>query len=125
MYDRVKIIIDAFERGVFEYGGCPKIDVNHDLKTYGLTDNELQIFKELFNYANPNELWNDLIYTDKEKYVELSNNLKTKQKVLDEQTDIKTGVELERSLNLVNTVEDILATLVKKEKCMVQKYEMI
>ena len=125
MYDRVKIIIDAFERGVFEYGGCPKIDVNHDLKTYGLTDNELQIFKKLFNYASPNELWNDLIYTDKEKYVELSNNLKTKQKVLDEQTDIKTGVERERLLNLVNTVEDILATLGRKEICMVQKYEMI
>ena len=121
----MRIIIDAFARGVFEYGGCPKINVNHDLETYGLTDNELQIFKKLFNYASPSELWNDLTYTDKEKHVEPLNDLKTKQKVLDEQTDIKTGVELERSLNLVNTVEDILANLVKKEKCMVQKYEMI
>ena len=49
---------------MFEYGGCPRIDVNYDLETYGLTDKELQMFKKLFNYANPNELWNDLMYTD-------------------------------------------------------------
>ena len=49
----MKIIIDAFERGVFEYGGRPRTDVNYDLETYGLTDKELQMFKKLFNYANP------------------------------------------------------------------------
>ena len=64
MYDGVKIIIDAFERGVFEYEGRPKIYVNYDVETYDLTDKELQMFKKLFNYANPNELWNDLMYTD-------------------------------------------------------------
>ena len=64
LYDRVKIIIGAFERVVFDYGGHTKIDVNYDLETYGLSDKELQMFKKLFNYANPNELWNDLMYTD-------------------------------------------------------------
>ena len=33
LYDGAKIIIDAFERGVFEYGGRPRTDVNYDLET--------------------------------------------------------------------------------------------
>ena len=86
---------------------------------YGLTDNKLQMFKKLFNYANPSELWNDLMYTDEEKYVELLNDLKIKQKVLN---DIKTGTESERLVNLVNTVEDILDNVRGKRDSMVQKY---
>ena len=62
LYDRMKIIIGAFERVVFHYGGHTKIDVNYDLETYGSTDKELQMFKKLFNYANPNKLWNYLMY---------------------------------------------------------------
>ena len=58
LHGGVKIIIDAFERGVFEYGGCPRTDVNYDLETYGSTNKEFQMFKKLFNYANPNTLWN-------------------------------------------------------------------
>ena len=80
------------------------------------------MFKKLFNYANPSELWNDLMYTDEEKYVELLNDLKIKQKVLNKQIDIKTGTESERLVNLVNTVEDILDNVRGKRDSMVQKY---
>ena len=80
------------------------------------------MFKKLFNYANPSELWNDLMYTDEEKYVELLNDLKIKQKVLNEQIDIKTGTERERLVNLVNTVEDILDNVRGKRDSIVQKY---
>ena len=45
---------------------------------------------------------------DKEKHDELLNNLKIKQTVLNEQIDIKTGVERRWLENLANTVEDIL-----------------
>ena len=96
MYDGVKIIINAFERGVFKYGGRPRTDVNYDLETYGLTDKELEIFKKLFNYANPKELWNELLYTDRGKYAELLNDLKIKQKILDKQICIKNGIKYER-----------------------------
>ena len=41
----------------------------------------------------PNELWNELLYTDRGKYAELLNDLKIKQKILDKQTGIKTGIE--------------------------------
>ena len=108
LYDGVKIIIDGFERGVFEYGGRPRLDVDYDFETYGLTKKELQMFKNFFNYTNPNELWNELMYTDWEKYVELSNDLKTKQRVLNEEIDTKTGIERERLVNLVNTIKYIL-----------------
>ena len=33
LHDRVKIMMHAFERRVFEYGGRPRIDVNYDLET--------------------------------------------------------------------------------------------
>ena len=52
MHDGVKIIIDAFERGVFEYGGRPRIDINYDSGTYGLTDKEMQMFRKLFTCGN-------------------------------------------------------------------------
>ena len=108
--------MDASERGVFEYGGRPRIDVNYyDLETYGLTNKKLKIFKKLFNYANLNELWNDLMYTDREKYFELLNDLKIKQEVLDKQINIKTGIKRKRSVNLVNNVEDILDNIREKK----------
>ena len=49
----MKIIIDAFEKRVFEYGGRPRIDINHDSETYGLTDKEMQMFGKFFRYDNP------------------------------------------------------------------------
>ena len=48
------------------------------------------------------------MYTDWEKYVELLNDLKIKQRVLNEETDTKTGIERERLVNSVNTVKYIL-----------------
>ena len=33
LYDGAKIVIDAFERGVVEYGGRPRTYVNYDLET--------------------------------------------------------------------------------------------
>ena len=59
------------------------------------------MFKKLFNYANPNTLWN-------------RKKIKIKKKVLDEQINIKTGTERERLVNLVNTVEDILDNIREK-----------
>ena len=82
-----------------------------------MTDKELQIFKELFSYGNPNELWNALMDADKEKYVELLNALKIKQNVLNKQIDKKTGIERERLVSLVNTVENIFDSL-KENKPM-------
>ena len=45
----------------FEYGGQPVIDVDYDVDsgTYGLTTKKLQMFKELFKYDKPNELWKE------------------------------------------------------------------
>ena len=107
LYDGIKIIEVAFVRQVFSYGGRSKIDVDYDLETYGLTKREFEIFKNLFSYDNPNELWNALMDTDKEKYAELLNDLKIKQNLLDEQINIKTDIERERLVSLVDTVEDI------------------
>ena len=54
---------------------------------------------------------------DKEKYVELLNDLKIKQNVLNKQIDKKTGIERERLVSLVNTVENIFDSL-KENKPM-------
>ena len=108
LYDGLEIIIDAFERRVFEYEGRPVIDLDYDSGAYGLTTKELQMFKKLFKYDNLNKLWKALMDADKEKHDELLNNLKIKQTVLNEQIDIKTGVERRWLENLANTVEDIL-----------------
>ena len=84
--------MDAFEKQIFEYRGCPKIDVDYDLDAYNLTDKELQMFKKIFKYDNPNELRIALIDVDEKKY-EFKNDLKITQNVLNEQIDkIKTGV---------------------------------
>ena len=53
MYNGLNIIVDAFEKQIFEYEDRPKIDVDYDLDTYDLTDKELQLFKKLFKYNNP------------------------------------------------------------------------
>ena len=73
LHDGLKIIIGAFERGVFEYSGCPQIDINYDSETYGLTDKEMQMFGKHFSYGNPNKLWNTLMDAGEEKYAELLN----------------------------------------------------
>ena len=70
-YDGLKMIVDPFERQVFEYRGRPQTDVNYDLETYGLTDKELQMFKKLFKSDNPDELWNVLMDGDRREYDEL------------------------------------------------------
>ena len=111
MHDGVKIIIDAFERGVFEYGGRPRIDINYDSGTYGLTDKEMQMFRKLFTCGNHIKLWNALMDADQVNHAKLLNDLKMKQKVLNEQINIKTSIERERLVNLVNTIEDILDSI--------------
>ena len=56
LYNGLNIIVDAFERRVFEYGGCPETDADYGSGTYELTDRELQTIKKLFKYDNPDEL---------------------------------------------------------------------
>ena len=51
-----------------KYGGLPRIDINYDSETYGLTDKEMQMFRKLFSYGNPNKLWNILMDANEEKY---------------------------------------------------------
>ena len=95
LYNGLNIIMDAFEKRIFEYGGCPKIDVDYETSsdTHDLTDRELQMFKKCFRYDNPNELRDALIDADEKKYYELKNDIKIKQNVLNEQIKIKIGVE--------------------------------
>ena len=45
MYNGLNIIVDAFEKQIFEYGARSRIDVDYDSDAYGLTDKELQMFK--------------------------------------------------------------------------------
>ena len=56
----------------------------------------------------PNKLWNTLIDANEEKYAKLLYDLQIKQKVLNEQINIISGIQRKRLVNLVNTVEDIL-----------------
>ena len=48
LYNGLNIIMDAFEKQVFEYGGYSRIDVG-----YGLTNKELQMFKKILNMITP------------------------------------------------------------------------
>ena len=109
MYNGLNIIVDAFERRVFEYGGRPKTDVDYGSGTYELTDRELQTFKKPFKYDNPDELRDAFMDADKKEYVEFLNN----QTILKDQIKSKIGVERTRLKNLVNTVEDILDSAIK------------
>ena len=106
--------MNAFERGVFEYGGRPQLDIDYDSGTYDLTGKELQMFNKLFKYDNPDKLWNALMDADKEKYDELLSDLKIKQIVLEEQIDIKTGTERRTLEKLADTVKDNLVSVREK-----------
>ena len=114
LYDWLGIIVNAFERGVFEYGGRPQLDIDYDSGTYDLTGKELQMFNKLFKYDNPDKLWNALMDADKEKYDELLSDLKIKQIVLEEQIDIKTGTERRTLEKLADTVKDNLVSVREK-----------
>ena len=76
MYNGLNIIVDAFEKQIFEYGGRSRIDVDYDSDTYKLTDKELQMLKKVFKYDNPNELRNALIDTDEKNIMSLKITLK-------------------------------------------------
>ena len=78
LYNGLNIIVDAFEKQIFEYDGHSRIDVDYDSDAYGLTDKELEMFKNFFKYYKPNELRNALINADEKKY-ELKNDIKIKQ----------------------------------------------
>ena len=71
LYDGLNIIVNAFKRRVFEYGGRPDIDVDYGSDTYGLTDKELPMFKKLFEYYDPYELRDALVDANNERYKEL------------------------------------------------------
>ena len=68
MYNGLNIIVDAFEKQIFQCEGHSRIDVDYDSDAYKLTNKELQMFKKFFKYGNPNELRNALIDAD-EKYI--------------------------------------------------------
>ena len=67
LYNGLNIIVDAFERRVFEYGDRPEVDVDYDSDTQDLTDRELLMFKNVFKYVNPDKLRDALIDADKEE----------------------------------------------------------
>ena len=54
------------------------IDVDYEKSsdTYDLNDKELQMFKKLFKYNNPNELKDALIDADEKKYYDPKTTLK-------------------------------------------------
>ena len=109
-YNWLKIIVNLFEKQIFEYGCRPRIDVDYETSSdiYDLGHKELQMFKKLFKYDNPNELRDTLMNADEEEYYELKNDLKIKQTVLNDQIRIKIGVERTRLENLINAVENVL-----------------
>ena len=80
------------------------IDESHDL-----TDKELQMFKKLFSYKNPEELEEALIGADTEKKNnELLNDLNIKQNVLCDQIKTNIGVSRTGLENLAYIVKNIL-----------------
>ena len=74
-FNGLNIIIEAFENRIFQSKYRPEIDVDNDLRddqesnlhvesdseSYGLTDKELQMFKNVFRYQNPEKLRQTLI----------------------------------------------------------------
>ena len=124
LHNRLKIIVDAFEKRIFEYEGRPKIDVDYDLDTddsdtYNLTDKELQMFKKLFKYNNPNKLRDALMDADEEKYYELKNDIKITQNVLNKEIETKAGVKRTRLKNLVNAVENVLINVIGRDNGLI------
>ena len=89
------------------------VDYETSSDTYDLNDKELQMFKKLFKYNNPNELKDALIDADEKKYYDLKNNIKIKQNVLNEQIRTKTVVERTRLEDLVNAVENVLDRVIR------------
>ena len=99
----MNIIVDTFEWRVFESNDRPNIDVNYDLndaqeldlpaafdsdidKSYGLTDKEIQIFKKLLSYKNPEKLEQAIMRAEtKEKYSEFLNDLNIEKNILKEE----------------------------------------
>ena len=107
--------MNLFEKQTFEYGCRPRIDVDYETSSdiYDLSHKELQMFKKLFKYDNPNELRDALMNADEEEYYELKNDLKIKQTVLNDQIRIKIGVERTRLENLINAVENVLDHVIR------------
>ena len=116
MYNGLNIIEDAFEKRIFEHEGRPMIDVDYETSsdTYHLTSKELQAFKKLFKYNNPNKLREALMGADGEKYHELKDDVKTIQDALKEQINkTNDGVKSTRLENLVNAIENVLGHVIK------------
>ena len=82
--------------------------MSSDNESHGLTDEELQIFRNIYNNKNPKELRQALIETPDEKYNELLKDLNITLTVLKNQINTKTGISRTRLENLVNVLEDIL-----------------
>ena len=115
LYNRMNVIMDAFQKRVFVTPQRPDVEVSsesstddedgsifasprevtprsvisdfniNDFSTHGLTDKELQIFRKRFGYENPEELEQALMKADTEEKKELSNGLNIKQAVLRDQ----------------------------------------
>ena len=113
LYNGLNIIVDAFEKGIFEQEGRARIDVYYDLDAYDLIDKELQMFKKILKYDSPNELRNALIDVDEKKYYELKNDIKITQNVLKEETGNEISAKSTRLKKLVNVIKDILNSEIK------------
>ena len=114
MYNGLNIIVDAFEKEIFEYGIRSRIDVDYDSDAYKLTEKELQLFKKFFKYDNPKELRNALIDADEKKNYELKNDIKITQNVLKEESENEISAKSTRLKKLVNVIEDILDSEIKR-----------
>ena len=124
LHNGLNIIVDAFEKRIFEYEGRSKIDVDYDLDTcdsdtYNLIDKELGMFKKYFKYDNPSELWDALIDADEKKYCELKNDIKITQNVLNEEIENKVGVKCTRLKNLVNAVKNVLNNVIEHDNGLI------
>ena len=73
-----------------------------------MTKKELETFRKLFSYKNPEELRQTLVETTDEKYNELLKDLNITITVLKNYFNTKTSVSRTRKKHLVNVVEDIL-----------------
>ena len=85
LYNRLNIIVNAFENRIFESKYRPEIDIDNDLRddqkwnlhaafryeSHGLTNKELQMFRKSFSYKNPVELRQAFIEATGKKYNDL------------------------------------------------------
>ena len=72
-----------------------------------MTEKELQMFKQIFSYKNPEELKLTLIETIDAKYNHIFKDLNITLTVLKNQINTKIGVSRTRLENIVNTVKAI------------------